>query len=459
MTGFSHLEAGTSEALWRAELSRRRLRPLDTSFDVLIVVAAHPDDETLGASGLMRRAARSGGRVIVAVASDGEASHPGSPTHDAAALARRRREEVRRAVAHVAPDAEVLFFGLPDGRLASAKASLANHLTAMFDRVRATSARRVLVAAPWAQDRHGDHRAVAETSGDVAGRRRFRYVEYPIWAWHWGVPDDLPWERMVALALTDEEQRAKRHALAVHSSQTEPLSDQPGDEPLLHEGMQAHFHRPVELFVEAEVAQARGQSLDAAWFDDFYRRNGADPWGFETRWYEERKRALLLAALPTAELGDVLEIGCASGLLTRDLSRRARHVLAMDAATTAVETARRRLGGETRVTVRQGSVPADWPTGRFDTIVFSEVGYYLAPDDLRRTLALIEASLSADGCVVACHWRHPVAAYPQTGDDVHDALRAVAAWEVVASHVERDFILDVFTRRPARSVAEREGLL
>ena len=41
------------------------------------------------------------------------------------------------------------------------------------------------------------------------------------------------------------------------------------------------------------------ESLTAAWFEDFYARHD-DPWGFETRWYEERKRALLLASLPAA---------------------------------------------------------------------------------------------------------------------------------------------------------------
>jgi hypothetical protein len=130
----------------------------------------------------------------------------------------------------------------------------------------------------------------------------------------------------------------------------------------------------------------------------------------------------------------------------------------MDAATAAVETARARLAPEARVSVRQGRVPEDWPTGRFDTIIFSEIGYYLSPTDLQHTLLRIEASLGDDGHVVACHWRHSVAEYPQTGDQVHEALRSVPGWETVSLHVEKDFLLEVFARRPARSVAEREGL-
>jgi hypothetical protein len=86
------------------------------------------------------------------------------------------------------------------------------------------------------------------------------------------------------------------------------------------------------------------------------------------------------------------------------------------------------------------------------------VGYYLSADDLARTIALIDAAMTADGCLVACHWRHPVAEYPQTGDQVHAALRAVSSWEVIARHEEEDFVLEVFGRSPVVSVARREGL-
>ena len=91
--------------------------------------------------------------------------------------------------------------------------------------------------------------------------------------------------------------------------------------------------------------------------------------------------------------------------------------------------------------------------------MLSEVGYYLSPADLARTIHLIEDCLTDDGCLVACHWRHPVAEYPQTGDDVHAALRASTTWETTVRHEEKDFILEVFSRTPARSVAEREGLV
>ncbi|MYW70640.1 PIG-L deacetylase family protein, partial [Pseudonocardia sp. SID8383] len=51
-------------------LARRGLDP--SSFGRLVVVCAHPDDETLGAAGLMRGVVAAGGTVEVVLASDGE---------------------------------------------------------------------------------------------------------------------------------------------------------------------------------------------------------------------------------------------------------------------------------------------------------------------------------------------------------------------------------------------------
>lgn len=462
MPSFSHLDPGTPEPVWRDALASRTVRPLEESFDALVVLAAHPDDETLGAGGLLHGAARRGARCVVVVATDGEASHPGSPTHDPSTLARVRREEVRRAVAVLAPEADVVFLGLPDGGLDRAEGRLRERLDAVLAETSMRDARDVVIAAPWRGDGHRDHRLTAEAADAIAARRGCTLLEYPVWAWHWGTPADLPWERLVAVGLDTDDRRAKRRALAAHITQIAPLSERPGDEVLLHAGMLAHFDRAAELFIAPSTntsPQPTGGTLDARWFDDFYRRNGDDPWGFESRWYEERKRAVLMASLPTAELGDVFEIGCATGMLTRELAGRARSVIAMDAASVAVDRARDRLSGDERATIRCGAVPGDWPEGRFDTIVLSEVGYYLSPTDLQRAIDLMEASLAAGGCIVACHWRHPVAEYPQTGDEVHEALRSVTTWEAIARHEERDFVLEVFARRPGRSVAELEGLV
>ena len=59
-------------------------------------------------------------------------------------------------------------------------------------------------------------------------------------------------------------------------------------------------------------------STPAGYFEEMYEGE-PDPWGLRERWYEQRKRDLLLAALPDERLGAVLEIGCSTGLITARL--------------------------------------------------------------------------------------------------------------------------------------------
>lgn len=455
MVAFTHLERGTSERVWQADGRIRQAPPLDTDLDDLVVVAAHPDDETMGAGGLIRRIHASGGRVTVVVATDGEASHPRSVSHTRTDLRSLRRAEVIRAVRALAPTAEVRFLGLPDGRLREHAVALADALDEILRTLPAATP-RTLIVAPWSGDGHRDHRIAAQSAARVAGRRGVRHLGYPIWLWHWGQPADVPWDRGTSLTLTPGESAIKAHALRTHVSQLQPLSEAPGDEAIVPAEMQAHFTRDTEVFFCE--ARSDADSLPSGYFDAFYARH-QDPWGFETRWYEERKRALLLASLPTRALGAVLEIGCSTGLITVELAARADHVTALEPAASALETARTRTSALHNVTLQLGGAPDGWPQGEFDTVVLSEVGYYLSPSDLERTIALIDGAMADDGCVVACHWRHPVADYPQTGDQVHAALRSIPSWESIARHEEEDFLLEVFGRRPVVSVARREGLV
>lgn len=195
-------------------------------------------------------------------------------------------------------------------------------------------------------------------------------------------------------------------------------------------------------------------SLPVSYFDRMYA-DTEDPWGFRSRWYERRKYALTLAVLPEARFGSALEIGCSIGVLTAGLAERCDRLVAMDPSARALAAARER--SPAGVEFRSGSVPADWPAGDYDLVLLSEVGYYLDPDDLSALLDLIAADLTPGGVLVACHWRHPVADYPQSGDAVHAAL--ADRWPRLSRVEEEDFLLDVLQPGGPRSVARRTGLL
>ena len=242
---FRHDGSGTDEATWRGWRRLQRLPPLDwDGLDHVVVVAAHPDDETLGAAGLMAEASRRGVAVDVVVATLGEASHPRSSTITPERLSRWRAREVAGAVGLLAPRAVLHLLHLPDGELQ-------RHVPAVTARVAGLAGAGSLVVAPWVGDGHPDHTAAGLGAARAADDVRARSLEYPVWAWHWSAPADprVPWQQMVRHPLTPAARRLKRRALALHRSQTQPLSDQPGDETLLRAGFLDHFDRPHEVFV------------------------------------------------------------------------------------------------------------------------------------------------------------------------------------------------------------------
>ena len=445
MTTFRHDDASPRDADWLAG-PLARTPPLDppAATDRLLVLAAHPDDETLGAGGLIASAHARGTGVSVVVATDGDASHPLSPTLTPGELARRRRLEVQDAVTRLAPGATVHFLGLPDGRLAECADALAAHVERLAQTV-------THVVCPWLGDRHPDHEACAHAAMHAAQRHRLVCWQYPIWAWHWADPDttELPWQSMRRLLLEPHDQRAKQHAVGAHVSQHSPLSDQPGDEAIILPDMLAHFGRPFETFVITPV----GAATMPGYFDRLYAESD-DPWELGTRFYEQRKRDLLLASLPRPRFARAFEPGCATGLITVELAQRCEQVVAWDVADSALEQTARRLAHAGHVRVERGAIPQQWPVDDFDLLVVSEVGYYCSDLDLLAERAW--AKLTADGVLVACHWRHPAADHPHSADAVHRALGRGRAR--VAAHVEADFRLDVWTRT-GRSVAAETGVV
>lgn len=191
-----------------------------------------------------------------------------------------------------------------------------------------------------------------------------------------------------------------------------------------------------------------------------------DPWGFQDRWYEARKRAVTLAALPQQRFASGFEPGCSIGVLTAALAPRCDRLLAADVSASALAAAQERLAGAANVRFERRAVPDDWPPGQFDLVVLSELLYYLAGDDLAAVADRAVAATGPGGALVAVHWRHPVADYPTTGDAAQRAVERAAEGRLVRTvlHVEQDFALSVHVRpradEPAAllSVAAREGL-
>jgi SAM-dependent methyltransferase len=200
-------------------------------------------------------------------------------------------------------------------------------------------------------------------------------------------------------------------------------------------------------------------SLGRDYFDALYSGD-ADPWGIERGWYEERKRAVVLAALPRPRYARAFEPGCASGALSAGLAPRCDELVCWDPAERAVEAARERLVAWPGVRVERGAVPERTPEGTFDLVVASEVVYYLDSGDREAFWRAVEDALAPGGHLVAVHWLREAPEYPVEGGAVHDELAARPGLARTVRHEEADFRLEVYARTPtaARSVAEETGL-
>jgi LmbE family N-acetylglucosaminyl deacetylase len=227
---------GTDEAAWAAWAGMIRLPVLDvTAWSSVAILAAHPDDEVLGAGGIVCLLAAAGARLRLIAVTDGEASHRGRG--DMGALARRRARERAAALRELgAAKAEVIRLGLPDSGLEGREreiASAAKDLVAGFD----------ACLAPWDGDIHGDHEAVGRAARQVSSP----CYHFPIWMWHWALPADarVPWDQAIRVPLPRAVADRKAAAINCFGSQLEPRERDAG--PVLPAGFVRHFTRDYEV--------------------------------------------------------------------------------------------------------------------------------------------------------------------------------------------------------------------
>ncbi|MDO5735821.1 MAG: bifunctional PIG-L family deacetylase/class I SAM-dependent methyltransferase [Propionibacteriaceae bacterium] len=428
---FHHADPSTPERSWNDHLHHEARVPLDLAgVQHLVVVAAHPDDETLMAGGLIATAHLAGIRISVVIATDGEGSHPGSPTHSPDDLVTLRRREVATALGVLAPAAVLHTLGLTDGDLAAGHDVLVRTLVDLIG----MGGDSVLLVSTWRSDGHTDHEAAALAAASAAWRTDARFLEAPIWLWHWGTPGH-PLPSGPALQLPTAVLGAKLAAMREHRSQTEPLSEHAGDEEILTPAMLSHFTRNTEVFFD-------GVPGETSPFEALHAGQ-ADPWRVHSSFFEQRKRALTLATLTSPHYGRVVELGCSVGALAADLAARTSHLLAVDESASAVQRASAALAHLPHVEVVQMQVPEKLGILDADLVVISEIGYFLSPSRLRRLARAVRSS----GCatVLACHWRHDIEGWPLDGQVVHRILREGLGAEPTVSVEDPDFVLELFT--------------
>ena len=174
----------------------------------LVVVAPHPDDETLGAGGLIADRRAAGIRVTAVCVTNGEASYQDSPK-----LAEIRIVEQQLALETlgVAPR-DIVRLNLPDSDVSSYERDLVARLSQLVQP-------DTLVLAPWVRDWHPDHEACGRAAQQVCLSSGAELVYYLFWTWHQGSPDWLAGEAVRRFQLSNEQLASKEKALQHHRSQ------------------------------------------------------------------------------------------------------------------------------------------------------------------------------------------------------------------------------------------------
>ena len=214
-----------------------------------VILAPHPDDESLGCGGLIAAACDRGWPPHVVFVTDGTGSHTRSVLFPPDRLRATREAEAAAALRELnLTRRHTSFLRLPD--------TAAPHRGVRFNQAVAAIAgvarhrRCGTILAPWRHDPHGDHLAAHLMAVAIARRLRIRHLSYPVWGW--ALPASAPLNERVRGARLNigPYLNAKRRAIAAHASQHGKLITDDPDGFRLSPAMLAIFDVPFEVFLE-----------------------------------------------------------------------------------------------------------------------------------------------------------------------------------------------------------------
>jgi LmbE family N-acetylglucosaminyl deacetylase len=242
------MHAGTDERTWLAAGRLDALPSLQiTPPRRLVVVAPHPDDEVLGAGGLLQCMQHLGVELAIVAVTDGEGSHPAAHAVGVDIASTRAQESAVALDRLGCGSATVTRLGFPDGAVATEVPRLAEVLSDLLGP-------EDLCLTPWRFDGHPDHDATGEATASAAGTIGTVVLEYLVWTWHWATPDNpvVPWGNCRRLDLDSAQTARKRWATDALTSQISRRDSELEQGPVLTDPVRQRFRRPFEVFIEAD---------------------------------------------------------------------------------------------------------------------------------------------------------------------------------------------------------------
>lgn len=216
-----------------------------------LILAPHPDDESLGCGGLIAEACAQNQLPVIAMLTDGAGSHPNSRLYPAPRLRQTRRDETLAAVACLGlPPDNVSFLDYPDTRApldGPALHGAADRIAALLRRHGCRS-----IVASWEDDPHTDHLAAHRAAVLAAQACGVPHRAYPVWGLL--LADDTAVTAAAPSGFrldVSAHLPAKRRAIRCHASQQAGLITDDPDGFQLQPEFLALFDTPAELYFEA----------------------------------------------------------------------------------------------------------------------------------------------------------------------------------------------------------------
>ena len=246
--------AGEVGCVVASPLTNPSALPLRSVGDIVrspvLIVAPHPDDETLGCGGAIALLRSLNCDVCVLVISDGTLSHPNSQKYTAPVLQALRESETLEALAQLGVTSNhVTFCGLQDGSISTQYISVVTNCSAYLIEVAPQ-----IMFLPWRYDPHPDHRATSKLIHTALSNLNLspRIIEYPIWDWDAEQRGNLTesekvtsWRLDIAAVV-----KLKQQAIACYRSQITNLIDDDPEGFRLTPEMLLNFTYPWEVYLE-----------------------------------------------------------------------------------------------------------------------------------------------------------------------------------------------------------------
>lgn len=222
-----------------------------------LIVAPHPDDESLACGGTIALLRNAGFSVSVVFTTNGTMSHPNSKIYRSSELQLLREAEAVKALSKLGVDSNMIrFLRFQDSKMDSLDILESNNAIAQLKEL-FLEFKPKSIFLPWRNDPHPDHIASFKLALAAINSLRdqgfqFQVLEYPVWFWERTKVSEFIKEKGMNLwkVKIEENLPLKRSAIAEHASQLGKIIMDDPTGFVISDAMLDHFSNKEEIFFE-----------------------------------------------------------------------------------------------------------------------------------------------------------------------------------------------------------------